>query len=45
MTGGDRPLWQQAAAAEAVAVALSAAVVAGGYGGDGRLWRRRKEQG
>ena len=28
----------------AVAAALSAAVVAGSYGGDGRLWRRRKEQ-
>ena len=27
-----------------VAAALLAAVVAGGYGGDGRLWRRRKEQ-
>jgi hypothetical protein len=28
----------------AVVAALSAAVVACVYGGDGRLWRRRKEQ-
>ena len=42
--GGDMRLWRQVAAAGAVAAALSAAVVAGGYGGDGRLWRRRKEQ-
>ncbi len=40
----DRRLWQQTAAAVAVAAALAAAVEAEGYGGDGRLWRRRNEQ-
>ena len=43
-TDGDRRLWRQAAAAGAVTAALSVAVVAGGYGGDGRLWRRRRER-
>jgi hypothetical protein len=43
-TSGNRRLWGQAAAAGAVAAELSAAVVAGGYGGDGRLWRRRNEK-
>ena len=42
--GDDRRLWRQAAAAVAVVAALSTAVVAGDYGGDGRLWRRRKVQ-
>ncbi len=40
----DRRLWRQAAAAVAAAAALAAAVEAEGYGGDGRLWRRRIEQ-